>query len=244
MSIDFGNNNSFSFAQIDSALIDTPPWTAAGWFYSLDTTDEDLIFAGDKDVNNAEQFRIMKWSTNMNFRVVETGASSAITSNSFSANTWHHFCGRAVATDSRIMTLDGDHANQGTNTTPRTPAGIDRFCIGRQADSSPNGGFNGRICDVGLWSVSLTDDEVSALAAGADPRRIRPQSLIHYWTLYNASDLTDLRGGVTLSLGTAPSTAVHHGKIWRPGRVQLGVPAGGAPPVNTRRYSLTTMGVG
>ena len=67
--------------------------------------------------------------------------------------------------------------------------------------------MNGRIAEVGFWSVSLSDAEVTALVRGVSPLMVRPGSLLGYWPVYGQAspeiDLSPSHAPMTLE-GTAP----------------------------------------
>ncbi len=69
----------------------------------------------------------------------------------------------------------------------------------------------GRIAEVGFWSVTLTQDEITALAKGASPLSIRPQSLFFYAPLVR--DAIELRNGSTLTVSGA--TVAEHPRIYK-----------------------------
>jgi hypothetical protein len=88
----------------------------------------------------------------------------------------------------------------------------DRNCVGF---SRVNTRFfwNGRIAEVAYWDVQLTDAEVTALANGVSPFRIRPADLHAYWKLHglaspepNCATTGDTRN---LTLTGAPGQADH-----------------------------------
>ena len=113
-----------------------------------------------------------------------------------------------ISATSRIIVLNGDWANRGTNTTSRTPTGLTQY-IGISKTSA---GFldelDGRVSALSIWSNAGADDTertavALALAAGADPRTVMT-GLIHHWPLSAASLLTDSVGTDDLTENGAP----------------------------------------
>ena len=90
-----------------------------------------------------------------------TAAGEAIASatGSLVANQWQHAC--VVWTSATLRAAYRDGWNKGTNTTSRTPSGLDAMNVGIYP-----GGFgplNGRLAHLCIWNRALTDDEVFEL---------------------------------------------------------------------------------
>lgn len=71
---------------------------------------------------------------------------------------------------------------------------------------------DGRLCEVGIWDVALTDDELRALASGISPLMIRLSRLVGYWPLYGVGspepDVSPNRNHATLG-GTFAAWPAH-----------------------------------
>lgn len=68
------------------------------------------------------------------------------------------------------------------------PNSVARCSIGQASDNSPNQRFSGKIAEVGVWDVILSDPEMRALADGFSPPMIRPEHLVAYWPCFGKSD--------------------------------------------------------
>lgn len=102
--------------------------------------------------------------------------------------TWHHLCFVSSANNSRSIYVDG--ANKVTETTSRTPSGVNLTQAGLAGDSTLDA--NLKIAHLSVWSVALSDGEVATLAAGALPFTVEPANLVDYYPLgSNASPETD-----------------------------------------------------
>lgn len=67
--------------------------------------------------------------------------------------------------------------------------------------------FDGLAAEVALWSVALTDDEITSLSKGFKPSRIRPQSLVFYAPLIR--NLQDIKAGLALTNNNSATVANH-----------------------------------
>ena len=62
-------------------------------------------------------------------------------------------------------------AVKAAESTTRTPAGVDRFCVGRNGRSTPFGFFGGHIAYVYVWDIALSDGEVASFHGGTLPQQ-------------------------------------------------------------------------
>jgi len=159
------------------------------WFVMSDTSGNLEASYGD-NTGNASTDRRSKITSG---GVVTTGA-------------WQHVCCRIRGvTDADILVAGADvggaYSGTGGNIT---------YDSGRSAVVGAFGGgsfFDGRIAEVGFWSVSLSDGEVLALAKGVSPLNIRYGALLAYFPTYGQAtpeiDLSTSRVGANLE-GTAP----------------------------------------
>jgi len=102
----------------------------------------------------------------------------------------------------------------------------------------------GRMAEVGIYNGTTTQAQATALAAGYPPLLVQPQNLLYYWPIMgNLATEVDRIAGNGAAVTGATKTA--HPRIIYPSMPQIvtsvaAAPAGGT----TRRYSLTTLGVG
>lgn len=100
------------------------------------------------------------------------------------------------------------------NTT--TPLAIGAQWDGATAVNS----HNGRIAEVGIWDVALTDVEFLALASGVSPILVRPANLKGYWPIWAVAspdvDLSPNSINATLSGTAALADHAPVGAPWRP----------------------------
>lgn len=185
-------NGSNRYLEINVAPVTAAPFTMGCWFRVANVTSHyELMWLGNKNDTDEEwrlQARGNETGDPVQFRLEDSGSFPfAETTAGFTVDTWHHACAvEAGVTDHRVF-LDG--ANKGTETaTTVSPDGVNRISIGREGDSTPGKYINGRIAEAFLYDVALTDQEVSVLASGVCPIRVRPANLKGYWPLWGTHD--------------------------------------------------------
>lgn len=119
-------------------------------------------------------------------------AVSATTTTTCSLNTWNHAAGVFTGEDSRTAYL-----NAGGKNTDTSAGGLQtvfqRINFGARVRAGttpdPSTYYNGKLAEIGIWNVALTDAEISTLASGVKPIYVRPASIIAYIPLVR--DVTD-----------------------------------------------------
>jgi hypothetical protein len=161
--------------------------------------------------------------------------ASANSATGYTAGVWCHAAAVFASSTSRTAYLNG--AAGTTNTTSNTPSGVSRTDIGGSTGNS----MSGQLAEIGVWSVALEASEIAALAAGACPLLVRPDSLVSYWPLMGRySPEIDVVGGLDLTLNASPAYA-DHPRIFRSSkRVSISVPAAGGGGGGNRRRRVIT----
>ncbi len=200
MAYDFsGSSQDISFASTPATAA---PLSMAFWGdMDAATNNENAMSLSDAASNNF--FAIRFNSRRIEARTSANGnVSNALSPTQFSLNTWFH--GAAVFESATLRTAYLNGGNPGTNTTSRTPTGIDRGNIGSRTGGNY---INGRMAEVAMWSAALTAEEIAILAKGFSPYLIRPQSLVFYVPLIR--DLSDLAQGRALTNNNGATVADH-----------------------------------
>lgn len=229
MARDF-ESTSAQFLTVDSAPVTAVPLTIACWFRPESVTDARLVTIVDKDVDT-EAFSVEAWSDTNLYASTSAGGGigSAVASGPWSVAAWTHATAVFGAADSRTIYRDG--GNSGTNTDSFAPSGLDRVAVATWGGSVTTSYFDGRIAEIGIWNVALTEDEAASLADGASPMLVRPDALVAYWPLIGrASPEIDLIGGANLTVTGA--VVADHPRIMYPGSRQRGrrFQVGAPPP--------------
>lgn len=203
MSVDFDGSSYYYL----SAPISTYPFTFSCWAQK-DTANTGVISLVDASVDN-QNFLLYFGSPSYAYFFTQSGASSQQNAGIVIAagTTIWHFMG-AVARNSTSRSCFSAWTSA-DSTLNINPTGIDRLCIGARGDATPDFYHDGRIAEVGIWNVDLTDEEMWELHHGFRPPQIRPQNLVFYIPLIRP-DARDLIGGSYLTQVGTPSAYASH----------------------------------
>lgn len=234
---------------VNAAVISGLPFTIAVWaFPDIATTYMEGVAIVDQSVDNNTQFRLSFRGDVAGDPVRVTSRKTiqvdADTTTGFTTGEWNHACGVFAATNDRRVFLNG--GSKGTNATENEPtiANMDRLVIGRLEDLSPGQPFDGRIAEVVVWNVALTDAEVAIIARPGFPQhRYRPGNIIGYWPLGMGSPEPDWSGQGN-NLTVTGATIADHVPIAPPFGFDLGwqgafaaaAPGGLSIPVGMHHY--------
>ena len=221
MARDFAGNSSSkllgtSFAGGPPWLLSANyPWTIAAWMNPDVASNFSVLALGDDalgqtfihlNVNGSGGAQFGRFSA----RNQLSTTVHAITTNTYSLNSWSHLVGRTTGPFDRVCTLNGDIANQGTNAIGRFPS-WKRVGIGHIPRLSPSSFFNGQIAECAFWNRILTDSEVIFLSQGYSALHIL-DGLVWYRDLRGVD--TDLDrpflGSDTDALTSSSTTLVAH----------------------------------
>lgn len=208
-----------------SAVVTAAPLTMAAWAKtSILATAQNIIgLFKSTAATDLDQF-IVRVGVGNNI-IARTGDAASVNSSTSSgtitANTWFHAGGVFASATSRIAYLNGVAAT--ADTTSRTPSGIDRTSIGNQDNTAQGKAWGiagiGDIAEAAVWNVALTAGEMAALAAGTNPRQIRPANLVGYWPLFGhyapENNLADPSKTLTL-VGTTMQPGPNPPVSWSP----------------------------
>jgi hypothetical protein len=189
----------------------TWPNTLAAWFYPTSAVGTQAIVAlGDNNaIDSIRGLRVNAVANKLTLLerdTVDTFGEPASTVN-YNANAWNHGAGVFTASNSRTVYLNG--GNSASDATSLGTVNLNDVAVGAwQRNATQVTFFNGRVADVAYWNVALTAAEILALANGARPFTIRPQSLLLYYPLDGLqSPEPNLAGNGTynLTLQNSPS---------------------------------------
>jgi hypothetical protein len=224
-----------NYLEFAGAALTGAPCTLAAWVYPGNVTSEmHVIGLTTTGGDNGFLLLTIDGSQPGDPVAAYSGGSAypqALTTAGFVANTWQHVAAVFTSASSRAAFLDG--GNKGTNGTTSNPIGtIARTTVGLYRGGSTGGPFDGRIAEVGVWDVALSDEEVASLAKGFSPRLVRPGSLVGYYPLIGrySPELDFGNGGGRPLTITGTMAQADHCRVFYRGGWQIGKAAGAAPP--------------
>jgi hypothetical protein len=201
------------------------PLSYACWFNTDDISVDQVMYHDAQGAGGSRGFSL--WMVGTSSQVVRAQVFNAFASSTTgaSANTWHHAAGVFHSATLRNAYIDG--GSKGTNTTNRAADAPDRQFIGAASNATTT--WSGAICEIGVWTVGLSDAEVALLAKGASPLMVQPDSLLIYVPLIRTED-RDWLQGITYTPTNGPTVADHVPAISYPRSLQYPRFAAGVPP--------------
>ena len=110
--------------------------------------------------------------------VQASSGTKATTTSTASTGAWTHVAAVFASSTSRSIYMNG--GNKVTDTTSKTPSGINNTWLAASGGSSPTHLVNGTLAFFAFWNVALSDADVLSLYNGASPRLVRPDKLVSY----------------------------------------------------------------
>jgi hypothetical protein len=188
-------------------------WSVSVWFYPDSQHVATICMIQDDDANaHYEAIYIINDGT-IRAQVADGGASGRADSvNTYSASAWNHAFASFISTTSRKVQLNG--GTMYTNTTSKSPAGIDVLTIGGRNAAPDDGLFDGKLAEIGIWDTELTTAEAFILSKGVSPLLVRPGNLVAYYPFVGGT-LNDRAASNALT-DTGTTTAAAHSPAMRP----------------------------
>jgi len=222
-----------------AAQLAVPPFSVSAWVRPASDVGGQSLWAMMKTADKIGYWLDFDVGGNCRFGSASISGGgfgiATITGSAPTVGNWSNFVGVAASASSKKIYLD--YSTTATNATLSDP--------GTQPTETTIGTFdwggktafvNGRVAEVAMWDVALTDGEAEALAQGVCPLFIRPANLIAYWPLggiYGEND-KDRVGGYHMTAYNTP-TWDDHPRIIYPGHAIFPAAAAAASPVSTTR---------
>lgn len=221
-------NGTSEYYSAGSAAITATPLSVACWGAPTALALQTLFSIANNDGVSGGFLAMLNASGNVLARTKSSaGVSGAQSTATYSAGAWAHFGWSWASATLRTAYLNG--GNKGTQTTSRTPSGLNTTAIATQLELSASNYYGGPIEGLGVWNVALTDDEFYSLSRGYSPLFIRPASLVHYFPLI--ANASELRAALAMSATGSPSAVSGAPIIYPSG--PLYAKAGGLPAQKT-----------
>lgn len=190
--------SSSNYYETATAAVTGPPFTWSCWFYPTVAAARTIMNVHQGGVTN-EYFYLASESSRMNFEVrnAASGNSALLTGAAPNFNAWNHGFAVSIATNNRRASLNGGTVVSTASNRPTI--GIDTTTL-LSGNGVAKAELDGRLADVAIWDVALSDDEGARLALGVDPLFIQPENLIHYWRcIRNGATLPDYIGTLDIA---------------------------------------------
>lgn len=138
---------------------------------------------------------------------VRPSDTTANTSTGFSTTTWTHAAATFSGTAPMNLASFINGSAKGTASVNYNPSPTHITIGGLRSSFGTTQPLSGRVAEVGVWNVVLTDAEIASLADGMTCDKVRPQSLVFYAPLVR--DLQDVKGGLTVTNNNTATVANH-----------------------------------
>lgn len=188
-------NGTTQYLKRDNAIVDAAPFTVSAFFKSTNDAAIQTVWGMSEGTDTDDYWELV---CRGNVAGDPLGAyikrsvgppGDARTTTGYTTNTWHHagFV-EASSQDHRVYIDGGSKHSDVTNDEAPLLAG--KMVIGALAYS---GGwvhyFYGKICQVAMWNIALSDAEMLQLSQGVSPTTIQSDNLVAFWPLLD--DLLD-----------------------------------------------------
>jgi hypothetical protein len=168
---EFGNN-----------IFTADGWSVSVWFYITNTSANSLLWSMSLSGSNNDRYHITAnvSDNTLRFLVDRTGAGVNVSSsNTWSANTWHHAAVRENGNTDHSVFLDGTEVNSSTSQNPRySQMNVTRWGAGSFSASNP---LRGRLAWGAHYDAGLSLGAIQSLAAGAYPPSVNPNDLLDFY---------------------------------------------------------------
>lgn len=180
---------SSQYLELASAVVTAAPFTFAAWVRAAHGTGNNrAIFSLSNSASDVQFFQLMLTAGEFVDAVVSDGVGAIDTTTAVQApnNQWCHVACVYASNISRSVYLNG--GNKVSTINDRTPLSVNRTAIGRLTKATPSRFFQGNIGFAALWNGVVSDADIARLAAGSDPRDVRPDLLLPLWELSSGAN--------------------------------------------------------
>lgn len=186
-----------------SPPVTAAPFSVSTWIQGLgDSSSGDggvFWYLGATATEFSWSLRRMDSADQMLF-IAFDGAAEALFGPTMTNGQWYHVLVVERSTTDREMYVDGVSVD--TNSGAVSPPAAVRFSLGRMDTAAPNRGLNGIVSHTAVWGTDVSA-YAQSLAAGINPRQIRPNALF-YSPLNGQSPELDILGGLDMTVFGSP----------------------------------------
>lgn len=206
MAIDFETSNpDYYYVNTPTAEDGDIPYTILVWYKPESNSWGTLFSSGRRADTSVYSVLQAVASTNaIQWVMRNTSQPFARSTNVMTIGQWNLAIAIELAINSRMVILNGDWANKGTNSTNQSRGAITDTSIGALARSAADENPDGKIAHVAVWkNYAFTEEDCTAAWLGRHPLLIRPDKLSHYWQMLGDgpvnSQVRDMIGKVNLT---------------------------------------------
>lgn len=202
------NGNGTDYIQGTASLF-TYPFTINFWFYPTLSGAGTMIMFVLHNTSDAQRhaIQINTSTTRLVYNAFTTAGALATTTTNYTTNAWNMATAVGTSATSRTIYLNG--GSSATNTTSRAITTPTRWLAGANYGGSIAPGYEGRICEIGIWNATLSTADIASLYTGQKASSIKPQNLKVYAPLIR--DIKDEREATTaISSNISDTTIEEH----------------------------------
>jgi len=214
-------SSSSQYAALQSAAVTNYPATFSVWFNANSTNAAGTVMVV-QDKDDTARFALFSLAGG-GFQIGVTPTNGGLSYNAISpsvypSNTWVHVCAVFASSVSRILYVNGTQVASNTDTAVVGPSVVfDSTHIGTRSLSGTLGTFvNGQIAYAAIWRSALNAVQVSALAAGVDPRMVGSTSPTFFAPFWGEASPEVNISGTAISLTNSPAKGASDPRIYRP----------------------------
>lgn len=191
------------------------PFSLACWVYADDVSTSPFFFQfGDSASATTRAGLNFDSAGKLGAQVSSpSGTRSWYTTAGASTGVWVHCAGTFTNSSTCLSYLDGVSTGAYLGTASPAFPTLNRTSIAVMPRASLSNYLNGRVAEAAIWNTTLSQDEVSMLAAGYSPLLVSPQSLVAYWPLFGragaAGNEEGWVGGQVMSQTSSPAVIDH-----------------------------------
>jgi hypothetical protein len=175
--------------------------TIAFWASRIGNGDNFPVLFINGVINTSITITIDELSSDILYRLNSgSGTTLTTTDNDLLLNGggWQHIACTYDGSTMRVYHNGVENATLSTSSSVNSANGSEGCMAG--LPSADTNSFDGDLAECGVWTVTLSAEEIAALANGVTPNHFQTQNLIEYWPMY-------------ASLGTAEPSLVDGGTV-------------------------------
>lgn len=212
---------SSQYAALQSAAVTGYPATFSAWFNANSTNATGTIVVVQDSANTARfgLFSLAGGGFQVSVTATNGGAGyNAVGVGGNPSNTWIHVCAVFSSSTLRSLYVNGTFVTNDTQQAVMSPSvTFNSTHVGTRALSGALGTYvDARLADVCIWPAALAAGQITALAAGADPRTVSSTAPTFYAPFWGEASPEINLSGAAIALTNSPAKGTTDPRIYRP----------------------------